>query len=260
MQRAIIVTGASDGIGAALALAFAHDADPLVLVARSREGLERTADAVTAKGAPAPLVLALDLTAPGALDALEAMLAREGLVAHVLVNNAGYGLHGAAADLDRADQLGIVDLNARVATDLALRLLPGMMERGAGGILNVASLAGLLPGPYMAVYYASKAYVLSLSEALAIEAARRGVTVSALCPGPTHSGFGRRAGFRNHGVVDRYGAMTAEEVARIGRDGFRAGRRVIVPGWKNRFAAALARLAPRRLALAVVAAAQRTRD
>lgn len=259
MGRAILVTGASSGIGEALAHAFARDGDRLVLVARSTEALDAVGQTIERRGASRPLIVPADLSSPEAGDRITAAVEEAGLVIDVLINNAGYGAHGAAARLNRRDQIGIVDVNVRALTDLTLRALPGMIARGRGGILNVASVAAYVPGPYMAAYYASKAYVLSFTEALAEETRGSGVTVSALCPGPTHSQFGKRAGFSNARVVDAYGAMDADEVARLAHARFRAGDRVIVTGTRNKLAAMLGRVAPRGLSAALVAAAQRRR-
>lgn len=258
-QPAILITGASSGIGAAFARVFADDGVRLILSGRDGEALARVAAHVARPGLPQPFVLTGDLTEPGAGRRLLADVAAEGLHVDVLVNNAGAGLNGPAAELDLTDQLAIVDLNVRAATELALAVLPDMIGRRRGGILNVASVAGFLPGPFMAVYYASKAFLVSLSQALAEEVRGSGVTVSALCPGPTATDFGRRAGFRGNTAIDAFGSMSADEVARIGHAGFRAGRRLVVPGLRNRAAVALTRIAPRRVALAVIAAAQRRR-
>jgi uncharacterized protein len=256
---AILVTGASSGIGAALAEAFATDGARLVLTGRSEAGLAATAGRVTARGGAAPLIVPLDLKVPGATARLDEALASAGLSLDVLVNNAGLGLHGAAAEASPQIQLEIVDVNVRVATELALWALPKLLARKRGGILNVASVAGFIPGPYMATYYASKAYLLSFSRALSWETRRTGVTVSALCPGPTESDFGKRAGFRNQAPLDRYGTMTAEAVAEIGRRRFRRGDHVIVTGARNQFSAIAARFLPAALTVRVLARAQRIR-
>jgi uncharacterized protein len=150
-------------------------------------------------------------------------------------------------------------VNVRAAVDLALLVLPGMVARRRGGVLNVASVAAAMPGPLMAVYYASKAGLLSLSEALWAETRGTGVTVTALCPGPTRTDFGRRAGFVAESAVDTHGALHPDVVARAGYDGFRAGRRLVVPGWKNRLAMGLARVLPRAALVAAVETAQRGR-
>jgi short-subunit dehydrogenase/ribosomal 50S subunit-recycling heat shock protein len=180
---AALITGASSGIGAAFVPPLARGRARMVLTGRNAEALETVAREAVRLGAPSPLLVPLDLTAPGAVDRLLEVVAEAGLHVDELVNNAGYGLNGPALELSVADQLGIVDLNARVATEIALKVLPGQVARRRGGVLNVASVAGFVPGgPHMAVYYASKAYLLSLSEALAEEVAATGVRVTALCP------------------------------------------------------------------------------
>ncbi|MFZ4534533.1 MAG: SDR family NAD(P)-dependent oxidoreductase, partial [Alsobacter sp.] len=164
MRDVTLVTGASQGIGAELARALAADGVDLALTARSAAALEALADAIAATGRPRPLVLVEDLAVPGAADRLAEALAAAGARATGLVNNAGYGLNGEVADLPRAEQGGIIDLNSRALVDLTLRLLPDIIA-ARGRILNVASTAAFQPGPGMAVYYASKAFVLSFSEA-----------------------------------------------------------------------------------------------
>lgn len=236
-----------------------RDDGRLVLVARDAAALEREADAIADAGAARPLVVPLDLTTPDAADIIDAALSAAELTPDVLINNAGYGLHGAAAQLPLADQLGIVDLNVMALTTLTRHWLPGMLQRRRGGVLNVASVASFLPGPYMAVYYASKAYVLSFSEALAAEVRGSGVTVTALCPGPTESNFGRRAGFSNGAVAEAYGVMTADAVAQTGHAAFRRGKAVAVSGWRNRLAVLAVRWTPRALSLPLLAMAQRRR-
>jgi short-subunit dehydrogenase len=256
---AILVTGASSGIGAALAEAFAGDGARLVLTGRSEAGLTATAERVRSRGGLDPLLVPLDLRTADATRVLDQALAGAGLALDVLVNNAGLGLHGEVAVSPPDVQLEIVDVNVRAATELAVWAVPKLIARGRGGILNVASVASFLPGPYMAVYFASKAYLLSFSEALAFEMRGSGVTIAALCPGPTESAFGQRAGFRNQAPLDRYGTMTAEEVAAIGHRRFRAGDRVIVSGLRNQLAAWAARFLPHALTLHVLARAQRIR-
>jgi hypothetical protein len=255
---AIIVTGASAGIGRALAQEAAADGLPLVLVARSEEPLHALAAELAGRGVPAH-VLPLDLGAPSAGMTLEAFLAANGLHADVLVNNAGFGLLGEAAKLDRAEQLAMVDLNVKAATDLALRLLPGMLARGRGGILNVGSMAGFMPGPGMAVYYATKAYLRSFSEALWEESRRAGVTVSCLAPGPVETGFLARAGADRARLFSSNRNMDAATCARIGWAGFKAGRRMIVPGLAARIALALVHVLPQRLNLHAVRRLQKAR-
>jgi hypothetical protein len=247
-----LITGASAGIGWALAEVFARHGHELVLAARRTAELDRLADKIAASGVPRPGVLALDLAQPGIGDRVAAELSARGLVPRYVVNNAGFGLIGPAAELDRAEQLAMTDLNVRTLTDLSLAFIPSLAEH-RGGILNVASVAGFLPGPGMTVYYATKAYVLSFSQALNYELKSRDIRVTALCPGPVPTEFQARAGIkRRPGVMDR----SAEEVAQAGYDGLMRGRRLVVPGWQNRFVTWMPRLLPRGLLLDLVARSQ----
>jgi len=247
-----LITGASAGIGWALAEVFAQHGHELVLAARRTAELERLADKLAASGAPRPSVLSLDLGQPGIGDRIAAELAARGLNPRNVVNNAGFGLVGPADELDRAEQLAMIDLNVRTLTDLSIAFIPSLVEH-RGGILNVASVAGFLPGPGMAVYYATKAYVLSFSEALHHELKARGVRVTVLCPGPVPTEFQARAGImRRRSIMDR----SVEEVARAGYDGLIRGRRLVVPGWQNRFVTRMPRLLPRGLLLDLVARSQ----
>jgi|SRR5690242_6471792 len=247
-----LITGASAGIGWALAEVFARHGDELVLVARRAAELDRLADKIAASGAPRPGVLALDLAQPGIGDRVAAELAARGLAPRNVVNNAGFGLIGPAAELDRAEQLAMIDLNVRTLTDLTLAFIPSLAEH-RGGILNVASVAGFLSGPGMAVYYATKAFVLSFSEALHYELKARDVRVTVLCPGPVPTEFQARAGIeRRPSIMDR----SVEEVAQLGYDGLMRGRRLVVPGWQNRFVTRMPRLLPRGLLLDLVARSQ----
>jgi short-subunit dehydrogenase len=248
-----LITGASAGIGWALAEIFAQHGHELVLVARRMPELERLADKIAASGAPRPTVLSLDLGQAGVGDRLAAELASRGLAPRNVVNNAGFGLIGPADELARAEQLAMIDLNVRTLTDLSLAFVPSLAEQ-RGGILNVASVAAFLPGPGMAVYYATKAFVLSFSEALNYELRSRDIRVTALCPGPVPTEFQARAGIerRSSSMLDR----SVEEVAQAGYDGLMRGRRVVIPGWQNRFVTQMSRLAPRGLVLDLAARAQ----
>jgi uncharacterized protein len=248
-QPITLITGASAGIGAALADEFAQHGHMLVLVARREPQLQAVADAVEKRGHPRPRVMTADLAEPGAADAIDAQLRAAGLEVQFLVNNAGFGLVGPATSLLRSEQLAIVDLNARALTELSLRFVDSM-ARHKGGILNVASLASFMPGPGMAVYHASKAYVLSFSEALHQELKARGVRVTALCPGPVKTEFQARAGMPSDYFPPML-ARSAERVAREGYDGLMANRRVVVPGSHNRVAAMLPRLLSRGLMLSI---------
>jgi short-subunit dehydrogenase len=251
-----VITGASTGIGAAFARIFSERGHELILVARSALPLNGLADAIAASGAKRPHILVLDLLRIDATARIEHELRERGLEAQYVVNNAGMGLFGDAAALDRAAQLAMVDLNVRTLTDLSLRFVDSL-ARHRGGILNVASVAGFLPGPGMAVYHATKAYVLSFSEALHRELAPRGIRVTVLCPGPIPTEFQARAGIPS-GIYPRMLTRSAASVARAGYEGLMHGRRLVIPGFENRVVAFLARLLPRALALELVALRSRS--
>ena len=255
-QPVVLVTGASTGIGAALARMFAAEGHRLALVARSEAGLVALADAIENTGKPRPLVLPYDLVRAESSGLVSTQLTAKGFEPAIVVNNAGFGLVGQAGALDRAEQLRMIDLNVRALTDLTLRFLPSVV-RHKGGILNVASVAGFLPGPGMAVYYATKAYVISFTEALAQELAGTGATATALCPGPVPTGFQDRAGM-SLAEMPKFMTLSAEEVARAGYRGFKAGRRLVVPGFGTKVAA-LARFLPRQLVLPSLQRMQRRR-
>ncbi len=250
VQPICLITGASAGIGVALAKVFASHGHKLVLTARREPELNALAEAIAAEGHPRPHVIAADLGHPEGPAKLADALQAAGLEPAILVNNAGFGLLGDAAKLDRTQQLAIVDLNNRALTDLTLRFLDSI-TRHKGGILNVASIAGFMPGPGMAVYHASKAYVVSLTEALHQELAADGVKVCALCPGPVPTEFNDRASVP-HDYFPQALSRSAERVAREGYEGFMAGHRIVVPGKPNRVATLLPRLLPRGLFLAAI--------
>jgi short-subunit dehydrogenase len=250
-----LITGASAGIGAALAEEFSGRGHALALVARRAPQLEALADRIEQSCGVRPLVIAADLTRRDAAVRIAEVLREAGCEPQFVVNNAGFGLLGLAARLDRAEQLAMIDLNARVLTELSLRFVDSL-ARHRGGILNVASVVAFMPGPGMAVYYATKAYVLSFSEALHRELKPRGVRVTALCPGPVPTEFQARAGIQQAAIPPRL-SHSAQRIAREGYDGLMRGRRVVVPGSANRIAAALPRLLPRALVLAGVHAVMR---
>jgi uncharacterized protein len=252
-----LITGASAGIGAALAHEFAAHGHELVLVARREQALGALADAIAAKGASRPTVLRADLARADAVQAIREALDQRGLEPEVVVNNAGFGLLGAADALDRAEQLAMVDVNVRALTDLSLAFIDSLKRR-RGGILNVASIAAFMPGPGMAVYYASKAYVLSFSEALHRELKPKGVRVTVLCPGPVPTEFQARAGISDD-ALPRSLTRSAEQVAKDGYRGLMQGRRVVVPGVGNRAITTVLRFAPRRLLLDLIARQERGR-
>jgi short-subunit dehydrogenase len=228
-----------------------------MLVARREQHLQRLADEIAAQGCQRPLCHSVDLTRDGAADDVSAAMARHDVEPDYVVNNAGFGLLGSVAELDRAEQVDMVDVNVRALTDLSLAFVDAL-ERHRGGLLNVASVAAFLPGPGMAVYYATKAYVLSFSEALYWELRPRGIRVTALCPGPVPTEFQARAGFTgdpNPGVL----TQSAERVADIGYRALQRGRRVAVPGLMNRVTVAAMRWTPRGLLLASVGRYNRKR-
>jgi short-subunit dehydrogenase len=248
-----VITGASAGIGEALAGVFAAHGHATVLVARRLDRLEALAQRIASGGRPTPQVLAIDLEQPGGPDELARRLTERELEPAVLVNNAGFGLRGAAASLDRPQQLSMIDLNVRVLTDLSLRFIESL-GRHRGGIINLASVASYFPGPGMAVYYATKAYVLSFSEALSQELAPKGIRVTAVCPGPVPTEFQERAGLDRR--LPPLITISAEQVARETYEGFMRGKRVVVPGFLNKFVVATPRLFPRALLVRVIEANQ----
>ena len=252
-----LITGASAGIGSALARIFAANGHEVMLVARRADRLAALADEIAGRGHRRPLVAAIDLQAPDAVRQIDEQMARHGVEPEIVVNNAGFGLLGQAASLDRGEQLAMIDLNVRVLTELSLAWVD-VLKRRKGGILNVGSVAGFLPGPGMAVYYATKAYVLSFSQALHQELKASGVRVTVLCPGPVPTEFQARAGVSGT-TFPRLLARSAERVAGDGYRGLQAGRAVVVPGGPNKVVTLLTRFVPRRLLLAATAQHQKMR-
>jgi short-subunit dehydrogenase len=250
-ERVTLITGASAGIGAELARVFASHGHRLALVARRADRLAALAAEIGTSGGAAPIVISCDLEQPDACDKVAAALAAAGVEVEFVVNNAGFGMFGAAVELDRTEQLGMIAVNIRALTDLSLRFSDHLI-RHRGGILNLSSIAGFLPGPGMAVYYASKAYVLSFSEALRAELGPRGVRVTALCPGPVPSEFQTRAGF-SPGFDSAVLNVSASDVARAGYQGLMANKRAVLPGLGIKIVPVLLRLFPRGFILAAVA-------
>jgi short-subunit dehydrogenase len=248
VRAVCLITGASAGIGAALARVFARHGHALVLTARRKAELDALADEIAASGRTRPRVIAADLSEAQGPERLAEALQAAGLEPSIVVNSAGFGLLGEAATLDREQQLSMIDLNARVLTDLSLRWIESL-RRHRGGILNVASITGFVPGPGMAVYHATKAYVVSFTEALHQELAADGVRVCALCPGPVETEFMERAGVPHHYIPQQL-TRTAERVAREGYEGFMAGQRIVAPGTLNWLVTLAPRLLPRRILLA----------
>jgi hypothetical protein len=245
-----LITGASAGIGAEFARVFASNGHRVALVARRADRLAELACEIVAAGRAAPVVIPCDLEQPDAGDKIAAALDAAGVDVEFIVNNAGFGLFGNAIDTDRAEQLKIIAVNIRALTELSLRFSDSLI-RHRGGILNVGSIAGFLPGPGMAIYYASKAYVLSFTEALRQELAPRGVRVTVLCPGPVPSEFQARAGFEP-GFDSAILNVSASEVAREGYRGLMSNKRAVLPGLGIKIVPLLLRLFPRGFILAAI--------
>jgi len=242
LRPVTVITGASSGIGAALAHVFSAHGHEVVLVARREQALNAVAESIAAKGRPRPTVLRLDVARVDAARDIAEALARRSLEPEIMVNNAGFGLLGTADKLDRAAQLAMIDVNVRALTELSLAFVESLARR-KGGILNVASTAGFLPGPGMAVYYASKAYVVSFSQALHEELKPRGVRVTALCPGPVPTEFQARAGMARD-FFPAFLVRSAEAVAEDAYRGLKRGRALVIPGLPNKLVPALAGILP----------------
>jgi uncharacterized protein len=261
-RRTALVTGASGGIGAELARLFARDGWDVVLVARSRDGLEKVGRGLADTYGTAYHVVPADLADPAAPRAVFDAVQTLGVQVDALVNNAGFGLMGPFVDTGREPptelgrELEMLQVNVVALTHLSKLFLPQMVERGRGYVMNVASTAAFQPGPLMAVYYASKAYVLSFSEALSVELAGTGVTATALCPGATRTEFQAAANMENSRLFRAGHVMTAAQVAEAGYNAMLAGRSSVVTGAVNRVMAAGTRFIPRRMAARLAKMAQ----
>jgi uncharacterized protein len=239
LKKVALVTGASAGLGVEFARQLSKRGYALVLAARRKERLEELAAELGNARA-----VAVDLSKASAAAKLMADIETNGETIDLLVNNAGFGLIGRFAELDAKRERQMIDLNIGVLTDLCRAVAPGMIERKAGGIINVASTAAFQPGPKMALYFATKAFVLSLTEALHEELKPHGIKVSCLCPGPTRTEFGDVAGFGGNGLFDKV-AMEAPEVVAVGLRGLDKNKAVVVPGILNKLSANSGRFAPR---------------
>jgi len=255
----VLITGASSGIGLELARCFAADKSNLILIARSTDALEKLAGELRAAHGITARVLTADLSLPETAKKIFQELSAQKISVDILVNNAGFGLQGGFVKLPLSRQLEIIHVNITALTELTGLFLPGMIQRRRGGILNVGSVAGFLPGPNMAVYYASKAFVLSFTEALAEEMSGSGLTFSVLCPGPTESNFGNVARGGKTRQVQRQ-KMSAATVARIGHQKFRAEKIVVVPGISNQLLAFSTRIVSRTFARKIVKKYNRTKE
>jgi len=246
-----LITGASSGIGAALAWCAAGAGHDLILTARRSDLPAALAEALTARHGGRVLTIGADLSHPDGADQVVNEILASGWRVDQLINNAGLGASGPLSEIPPARLTELLQVNLLSLTTLTRLLLPSMLSRGHGGILNVASLAAFQPGPLMAAYYASKAYVLSLSEALHEETRGTGVRISCLCPGATSTGFAREAQLEDSRLFRR-GTATAESVARAGWRGFQRGQRVILPGWKSKLTALLSHWTPHGISLRVI--------
>jgi short-subunit dehydrogenase len=252
LQGAAIVTGASSGIGLEIATILARRGNEVALVARSEDRLS----ALAAELGPKAHVVACDLADRAARAALPDRVAELGLTPEILVNNAGYSTTGPVAASMAQEEIGMLEVDVVAVADLCSRFLPGMVERGRGAVLNVASTAAFQPLPGQAGYAAAKAFVLSYTQSLAGELRGTGVTATALCPGPVHTGFGERAGFADHDAEDalpKFLWVDADRVAQLAVDGMDRGRLVVIPGVGNRVGSVFAAITPRKLLLPILA-------
>lgn len=246
-QGTALVTGASGGIGLEFAKLLAKDDYNLVLVARSRDKLDQIKAELEKRRGITVRVIAKDLADPRAPEEIYAELGQVGVPIDILVNNAGYALYNPYAEEDKQKIIDMLQVNIMALSNLTRLFLPAMLERKHGRVLNMGSTAAFVPGPLMAVYYASKAYVLSFSEALAEEVKGTGVTVTVLCPGATESGFQKRAGMEGSRLVSGRQLPSAASVARAGYDAMMKGKTLEVPGLGNKAVPFFARLTPRSL-------------
>lgn len=254
-RETVLVTGASAGIGAELARCFATDGSNLVLVARRAERLEAIAAELGRRYRVEVTALPADLARPGEAGRIASELKARGRIIDVLVNNAGFGARGRFIELGLERQLGMIQVNLTALVELTRRLLPGMVERRRGGVLNVGSQAGFLAGPRMAVYYASKAFVLSFTEALAEELRGSGVSATVLAPGPVRTEFAEVAGMADARMF-RLAAADARSTAEAGHRAFRRGDVIVIPEVTGRLGVQALRFAPRGLVRRVVNALQ----
>lgn len=258
-NRIALITGGSTGIGFELAKCFAAHGHDLILVARHADALEAAAGKIEGKYGVKVHTLTFDLADPDAPQKLFDSITADGYTVDYLVNNAGFGLGGEFVDTDLATELDMIQVNVTAVVHLTKLFLPAMVKRKGGRIMNVASTAGFQPGPLASIYYATKAFVLSFSEAIAEELRNSGVTVTALCPGPTHTNFAERSGTGNTRLFKQSAVATAEEVARYGYAAMMRGQRVAIPGMGNKMLMQLERVTPRRVVTFVTRKIQESR-
>lgn len=255
MRKTVLITGVSGGIGKELADRFAKGGHNIVLVARSEGKILDLAQEYQNKYGIQATVIAKDVAAPGVPEEIFNELKEKKIVVDYLINNAGFGLFGTFMETDMEQEINMIDINIKSLTVMTKLFLPDMIKRGHGGVMNVASLVGFFPGPMMSVYYATKAYVLSFTEALENEVSGTGVTVTALCPGLTSTGFVDRSGMGASKMV-RGTIMEAGQVAEGGYRGFLRGKTLIMPGARNRFIAFMPRLLPRKIMTRMIRSSQ----
>ncbi|MGQ3480128.1 SDR family NAD(P)-dependent oxidoreductase [Paenibacillus sp. TY11] len=255
MRKTVLITGASGGIGKELADRFAKGGYNIVLVARSEGKILDLAQEYQKKYGIQATVIAKDVAATGVPQEIFNELKEKGIIIDYLVNNAGFGLFGTFMETDIEQEINMIDVNIKALTVMTKLFLPDMIKRGQGGVMNVASLVGFFPGPMMSVYYATKAYVLSFTEALENEVNDTGVTVTALCPGLTSTGFVDRSGMGVSKMLQGP-IMEAGQVAEEGYQGFLGGKTLIIPGARNRFIAFMPRLLSRKIMTRMIRSSQ----
>ncbi len=244
-RKTVLITGASSGIGLELAKLFAEGGHDLVLVARSKEKLESLASELSVRHGISAKVMVQDLAVVENCRHLYDALKRQGVRVDVLVNNAGFGGYGDFRGTDLEHETRMMNLNMVSLVHLTKLFLADMIQNGRGAVLNVASTAAFQPGPLMSIYYATKSFVLSFSEALSNETRGTGVTVTALCPGPTNTNFREAAGMKKSMLFSKHLNVSVETVARAGYEGLKRGRTIVIPGFKNRLIVQLLRVFPR---------------
>lgn len=258
MKDVVLITGASGGIGKELSKLFAKDGHDLVLVARDEKALKTVSDELSNEFGISTMIISKDLSSPSAPDEIFDELKKNSIVIDTLVNNAGFGSYGAFIKTDLKTSLEMIQLNVTTLTHLTRLFAPEMVKNGKGKILNIASLAAFPPGPYMNVYYSTKAYVLSFSVALKEELKGTGVSVTVLCPGPTNTNFQKRIGLTSAETFS-IKSMSAQKVALIGYKGLKNGKLIILPGFVNKLTAFSLRFIPKSTAAHFVAIGQISR-
>lgn len=247
-----LITGASSGIGLEFAKVCASHGNDVILTARSQDQLEALSTEIQTQYKVKVQVIPLDLSAVGSATQLFEIIKGKNWDVNILINNAGFGDHGAFAQSSLKKQIEMIQLNITSLTELTHLFLSPMLNRNNGKILNVASTAAFQPGPMMSVYYATKAYVLSFSEALAEELQNTGTTITALCPGPTTSGFQKAANFSNIALLNMMTIPSSKEVAEYGYDAMMKGKVIAIHGFKNSILAKTSRFLPRSVVRKII--------